>query len=57
MNIDTYMIAIGQFFDLGTIGLLFVFLTPMIFGGITFWYSWKTTDEVTKKWWSKFKND
>ena len=55
MNIDTYMIAIGQFFDLGTIGLLFVFLTPMIFGGITFWYSWKSTDEVTKEWWKKYK--
>lgn len=30
---------------LGQLGLLAVFLCPMIFGGITFYYSWKVVDE------------
>lgn len=54
MNTDTYLIAVSQFFDLGVLGLLAVFLTPMIFGGITWWYSYKSTEKVTRKWWSKY---
>ena len=54
MNLDTYAIAVGQFFDIGVIGLLAVFLCPMVFGAIAWYYSHKTTDKVTREWWSKF---
>jgi len=55
MNLDTYAIAVSQFFDIGVIGLLCVFLTPMVFGAITWYYSHKTTDKVTREWWGKYK--
>ena len=55
MNLDTYAIAVGQFFDIGVIGLLAVFLCPMVFGAITWYYSHKTTDKVTREWWGKYK--
>lgn len=55
MNLDTYMIAMNQFFDIGVIGLLAVFLTPMVFGAITLYYSHKTIHSETLKRWSKFK--
>jgi len=29
----------------GELGLLAVFLCPMVFGGITFYYSWKVVKE------------
>lgn len=32
--------------SLGMLGLLAVFLCPMVFGGITFYYSWKVTKDV-----------
>ena len=35
--------------DLGMLGLLAVFLCPMVFGGITFYYSWKVVDERENK--------
>lgn len=41
--------------DWGMLGLLAVFLSPMVFGGIAFHYSHKTTDKVTKEWWNKLK--
>ena len=55
MNIDTYMIAINQFFDVGVIGLLAVFLTPMVFGAVTLYYSHKSIHKETLRRWSKFK--
>ena len=39
--------------DWGLLGLLAVFLSPMVFGGIAFYYSHKTTDIVTRKWWKQ----
>jgi len=32
----------------GELGLLAVFLCPMIFGGITFYHSWKIVDDREK---------
>jgi len=29
----------------GEVGLLAVFLCPMVFGGITFYYSWKVVEK------------
>lgn len=55
MNADTFLIAVGQFFDVGVLGLLAVFLTPMVFGAITWYYSHKYTDKVTREWWNKYK--
>jgi hypothetical protein len=43
MNLDTYWIAINQLFDVGVIGLIAVFLCPMVFGAITIYYSLKAT--------------
>ena len=34
--------------DLGMLGLLAVFMCPMVFGGITFDYSWKAVEERDK---------
>jgi hypothetical protein len=31
--------------DFGLVGLLAVFMCPMVFGGITFYYSWKVVHE------------
>lgn len=42
--------------DWGLLGLLAVFMCPMVFGGIAFVYSHKYTDKVTKEWWSKYKD-
>ena len=36
------------------LGILAVMMCPMVFGAITFIYSHKTTDEVTREWWNKF---
>ena len=33
---------------LGELGLLAVFLCPMVFGGITFYLSWKVIEEQDK---------
>jgi len=55
MNQDTINIAITQLSDPGVIGLLCIFATPIIFGAITAYYSHKTTDKVTREWWSKYK--
>tara|TARA_B000000609_G_C24171126_1_gene350418 strand:+ start:1095 stop:1241 length:147 start_codon:yes stop_codon:yes gene_type:complete len=43
MNLDTYFIAVKQFFDIGVLGLIAVFLCPMVFGAITIYYSLKAT--------------
>ncbi len=40
--------------DWGMLGILAVMMCPMVFGAITFIYSHTYTEEVTKKWWSKF---
>jgi hypothetical protein len=42
--------------DWGLVGLLAVFMCPIVFGAITFIYSHSTTDKVTKEWWDKFKD-
>jgi len=41
--------------EVGLLGLLAVFLCPMVFGGITFYYSHKTTDSVTKNTWEYWR--
>jgi len=57
MNQDTLQIALTQFSDPRVFGLLLVFLTPIIFGAITAWYSHKTTHKVTMKWWKQVDKD
>jgi hypothetical protein len=37
--------------DWGLLGVLGVFLCPMVFGGITFYYSHKYTHPVTQETW------
>ena len=43
----------------GEVGLLAVFLCPMVFGGITFYYSHKAIHQETLERWKKqgWKND
>jgi|TARA_A100001015_G_C15033824_1_gene734772 hypothetical protein len=40
--------------DLGLIGLLGVFLCPMVTGGITMYYSQKAIEEETLERWSNY---
>jgi len=40
---------------IGELGLLAVFLCPMVFGGITFYYSHKTIHEETLRRWKKYE--
>ena len=42
---------------IGLLGLLAVFLCPMVFGGITFYYSHKTTHPVTIETWEKVNHN
>lgn len=35
--------------DWGLLGVLAVFMCPMVFGGITFYYSWKVVNEREDK--------
>ena len=42
--------------EVGLLGLLAVFLCPMVFGGITFYYSHKFTHPVTKETWEYWRN-
>jgi len=39
--------------DVGVIGLLCIFLTPMVFGGITMYYSQKEIDQETVDRWKR----
>lgn len=43
--------------DLGLIGILAVFLCPMVFGGITTYYCLKENDPVTKQVWKEWRED
>jgi hypothetical protein len=38
---------------IGELGLLAVFLCPMVFGGITFYYSHKTIHKATLERWKR----
>ena len=42
--------------EVGLLGLLAVFLCPMVFGCITVYYSPKTTHLVTKDTWEYWRN-
>ena len=57
MNEATIAIAISQVFTLGNIGLLCVFLTPMVFGGITTYYCLKAQEKVTAQVWQEWRED
>ena len=41
--------------DVGLLGLLAVFMCPMVFGGITFYYSHKTIHQETLDRWERQK--
>ena len=43
--------------NLWLLGILAVMMAPMVFGAITFLYSHKYTEQVTKEWWDKMKQN
>ena len=49
MNQDTIHIALNQLFSPFTIGLILIFLTPIVFGAITSYYSWKLVNDWEKE--------
>jgi hypothetical protein len=57
MNQEVLYKAVTQVLDPGLLGVLAIFLCPMIFGGITFYYSHKYTHDVTMKWWKQAEKD
>jgi len=57
MNEATIAIALDQFFSVGVIGLLCVFLTPMISGAITTYYSQKNQNKITNEVWEYWRNN
>lgn len=57
MNQEVLDIAARQVLDPGLLGVLAIMLCPMIFGGITFYYSHKYTHDVTMKWWKQAEKD
>lgn len=62
MNQDTINIAVQQIFSesgvplLGVIGLLLIFATPIVFGGITAYISHKETHKVTMEVWKYWQD-
>jgi len=57
MNEATFAIAMEQFFSVGVIGLLCVFLTPMVFGAITTYYCHKAQEKITEQVWREWRED
>lgn len=57
MNHEVLFKAVTQVLDPGLLGVLAIFLCPMIFGGITFYYSHKFTHKVTMEWWKQAEKD
>lgn len=59
MNQDTINIALTQLFEagIGQLGLLAVFLCPMVFGGITTYYCLKVQGKVTEQVWREWRED
>ena len=53
----TMEILFRQLGDPGIFGLLAVFLTPMIFGGITTYYCMKTQEKITAQVWAEWRED
>ena len=49
MNQDTISIALTQLFSPFTLGLILIFLTPIVFGAITSYYSWKLVNDWEKE--------
>lgn len=50
-------IVFRQLGDPVLFGILAIFLTPMIFGGITTYYAHKTTQKVTEEVWNEWEED
>lgn len=57
MNQEVLYKAVTQILDPGLLGVLAIFLCPMVFGGITWYYSHKSTHDVTMKWWKQAEKD
>ena len=59
MNQDTIDIALQQLLGagLGQLGLLAVFLCPMVFGGITTYYCLKAQEKITAQVWKEWRED
>ena len=53
MNPDTIDVAMNQFLSPFSLMLLVIFLTPMVFGMITAYYSYLHTEKVTKQVWQQ----
>lgn len=54
---DTWQIAMEQFFSPFTLMLLIIFLTPMVFGAITTYYCHKVQHEITMQVWKEWRED
>ncbi len=58
MNQDTLQIAYAQFGDvLSWIGLLAIFLTPIVAGGITAYICHKGQTKITNEVWEHWRNN
>ncbi len=57
MNLDTYAIALNQFFSPFTLWMLVVFMTPIVAGMVTTYYCQKVQDKVTKQVWKEWRED
>ena len=58
MNQDTVQIAYAQFGDvLSWIGLLAIFLTPIVAGGITAYICLKAQGPITEQVWKEWRED
>lgn len=57
MNQDTIDIAFKQFSDPMHLWLLLIFVTPMIAGAITTYYSHKAQKKITEQVWKEWRED
>lgn len=56
MNHEAMIIIAEQIFNPGVIGLLAIFATPIILGGITAYVSHKETNKITMETWKYWQN-
>ena len=56
MNHEAMIIIAEQIFNPGVIGLLAIFATPIILGGITAYVSHKETHKITMEIWKYWQN-
>lgn len=57
MNLDTWYIAMNQFFSPFTLWMLVVFATPIIAGAVTTHLCHKRQHEITMQVWQEWRED